>query len=166
MKVSSILQFSTFIKCNYDYDRSLKPLPVPIIEERKDENLKEAPLETLKAYNLSFEGYSCELKRLYKKGKVKIDYSFYGGPLSKKKVSIEHIIPRSKGGESCQANYVFCNSKQNTERGNNPLINYIDWEAVGIYLKQFEGVRAGGFNGDQYIQDVLGAIRDALRKGV
>lgn len=164
MKVSSISQFIPPLK--YNYDHFIKPLPTPIEEERKNENLLQAPLETFKAYNLNFEGYSCELKKLYRKGKVKINYSFYGGKLNPKKASIEHVIPHSKGGKSKQFNYVFCNTDQNTARGNNPLTNYIDWEAVGIYLKQFEGVKVAGFNGDLYIQDVLGSIKEALRRGV
>lgn len=123
------------------------------------------PIETLKAYNVNFEGYYCELKRLYKKGLIKVKYSFYGGKLNPKKLSIEHIIPRSKGGKNCQSNYVLVNSSQNSDRGNSPLNHYIDWEAVGIYLKQFEGIKVKNFDGDQYIKDVIASIDEAIHNG-
>ena len=124
------------------------------------------PLDTLQAYgNVSFNGFSCEMKRLYKKGKLKIKYSFYGGRLDPKQFSTEHVIPKSKGGQSIQENYVFCNAWQNSERGDKPLVNYIDWKAVGIYLDQFKGVKVGMFNGDEYINQVLNSINEAIKTG-
>ena len=138
------------------------PSFIPQQTEQLNNNIS---LDTLQAYgNVSF-GYSCELKRLVKKGKIKLKYSFYGGKLNPKKVSIEHIIPHSKGGKSCQSNYVLCNKEQNWERGNDPLEGYIDWQAAGLYLEQFKGLRVGGFNGDEYVKEVLNSINTALRTG-
>ena len=126
----------------------------------------ETPLDTLQAYsNVSFCGYSSEMKRLYKKGKLKIKYSFYGGLLNKKEFSTDHIIPVSKGGASKQYNYVFCNAWQNSNRGNFPLEDYIDWKAAGIYFAQFKGVKVGMFNGDEYIKQALNSINEALKTG-
>ena len=148
---------------------SFKPIerskdPVPLSSERK-EKIVSPTLDTLQAYsNVSF-GYNCELKRLVKKGKIKLKYSFYGGPLNPKKVSIEHIIPHSKGGKSCQSNYVLCNKEQNWERGNNPIEGYLDWEAAGKYLDQFKGLKVGSFDGDKYIKQVLNSINTALKTG-
>ena len=138
-----------------------------VLRKKNEESVREephidTPLETLQAYSLPFNGYSCELKRLYKKGLIKIKYSFYGGKLKPKKFSVEHVVPRSKGGKSCQSNYVFCNAEQNSERGNSPLAHYIDWEAVGIYLKQFEGIKVKNFDGDEYIKDIIASIDEAL----
>ena len=113
---------------------------------------------------LSF-GYSCRLKSLYKRNKIKILYSFYGGKLDKSKVSIEHIIPHSKGGINSQKNYVLCNTDQNFARGNDPIETYLDWKAVGLYLDQFRGVKIAGFDGDQYIKDILNSLSTALKTG-
>ena len=114
---------------------------------------------------VSFSGYASPLKNLIKKGKVKVKWSFYGGPLNIRELSTDHIIPRSKGGPDLQSNYVFCNAWQNSERSNYPLANYINWEAAGKYLEQFKGVKVGIFDGDKYIQDVLNSIQEALRSG-
>lgn len=110
-------------------------------------------------------GYNCRLKSLYKHGKIKIKYSFYGGKLDPKKVSIEHIIPHSKGGINSQKNYVLCNNDQNFARGNDPIETYLDWTSVGLYLDQFRGVKIAGFDGDQYIKDVLNSLNTAIKTG-
>ena len=141
-----------------------KPKDFTSFEYEKKETITPS-LDTLQAYsNVSF-GYNCELKRLVKKGRIKLRYSFYGGKLNPKKVSIEHIIPHSKGGKSCQSNYVLCNKEQNWERGNNPIEDYLDWEAAGKYLDQFRGLKIGGFDGDEYIKQVLNSINTALKTG-
>lgn len=111
-------------------------------------------------------GYNCRLKSLYKRGKIKIKYSFYGGKLDPKKVSIEHIIPHSKGGINSQKNYVLCNTDQNFVRGNNPIETYLDWTSVGLYLDQFKGVKIAGFDGDQYIKDIMNSLNRALKAGL
>lgn len=122
-------------------------------------------LDTLLNYgNVSF-GYNCELKKLIQKGRIKVPYSFYGGKLNVKKLSIEHVIPHSKGGLNEQSNYVMCNKEQNWARGNEPLEDFIDWEAVGKYLEQFRGIKVGNFNGDEYIKQILNSINTALRTG-
>lgn len=159
MKVSPIMSTQYLKQASGDCFSTKKDCIIIPTEYR--ESIK-VPLETFQAYNINFEGYDCELKRLYKKGLIKIKYSFYGGKLNTKKASIEHIIPRSKGGRSWQSNYVLCNSYQNSNRGNSPLLHYIDWEAVGLYLKQFEGVRVKHFDGDKYIKDVVSAIDEAI----
>lgn len=114
---------------------------------------------------VSFTGYPSPLKTLIKKGKVRVKWSFYGGKLDLKQLSTDHIIPHSKGGPDTQANYVFCNAWQNSERSNYPLENHINWEAAGKYLEQFKGVKVGIFDGDKYIQDVLNSIQEALKSG-
>ena len=110
-------------------------------------------------------GYNCRLKSLYKHGKIKIKYSFYGGKLDPKKVSIEHIIPHSKGGINSQKNYVLCNTDQNFARGNDPIESYLDWTSVGLYLDQFKGVKVAGFDGDEYIKEVLNSLNNAIKTG-
>lgn len=131
------------------------------IENDVKEPLQPPSLEALQAYNVTF-GYSCKLKKLYKAGKIKIKYSFYGGLLNKKRCSLDHIIPHSKGGKSCQANYVLCNMEQNWVRGNEPLENYINWENAERYLEQFQGVKLAGFDGDEYIRQVRKSINEAI----
>lgn len=165
MRVNSI-QYSQYPlvikqKCKSDVFTPKEP------PEEKNSDYINPSLDTLQAYgNVSFNGYTSEIKRLYKKGKLKIKYSFYGGTLDPKQFSTDHIIPHSKGGKSEQSNYVFCNAWQNSERSNYPIKDFIDWKAAGIYLAQFEGVYVEGFDGDKYIQQVLNSIASALKQGV
>ena len=162
MKIFQVSNISHFNNGGcFDYrNRSL--LSTEFIEYKEESKI---PLETWQAYSLNFDGYGCELKSLYKRGLIEIKYSFYGGKLRPKSFSVEHVIPKSKGGKNCQENYVICNRDQNSNRGNSPLDHYINWEAVGIYLKQFEGIKVKGFNGDNYIKSVIAAINEALQKG-
>ena len=149
---------------SYNFKPSVQPnLSIPKNHDNNEikESLDFPPLETLQAYNVNF-GYSCKLKTLYKRGKLKVKYSFYGGLLNKKRCSLEHLIPHSKGGKSCQANYVLCNMEQNWVRGNEPLENYLNWEHANRYLDQFRGVRVQDFNGDEYVDQVLRSIHMAL----
>lgn len=160
MKISPITSAQYVAQTKGDFSPKNVQTKPSLIQDSND--LTRAPLSALQAYNVNFGGYYCELKRLYKKGLVDIKYSFYGGKLKPKKFSVEHVIPRSKGGKSCQANYVFCNAEQNSARGNSPLEHYIDWEAAGKYLKQFEGIKVGNFNGDEYIKQIISAIDEAI----
>jgi len=56
--------------------------------------------------NVSF-GYNSPLKTLFKKGKLPtVTKGFYGGTLTNKTVSLEHLIPHSQGGKpTCQISY-------------------------------------------------------------
>lgn len=155
---------------NYCYIQKKSGLFIPPKEENgftpleiDEDKLREAE-RAYAGLGVNF-GYSCKLKSLYKKNKIKILYSFYGGKLDKSKVSIEHIIPHSKGGINSQKNYVLCNTDQNFARGNNPIETYLDWKAVGLYLDQFKGVKMAGFDGDQYIKDILNSLSVALKTG-
>ena len=105
------------------------------------------------------------LINFHKKGKVKVLWSFYGGKLDKKRVSIEHVIPHSKGGINSQKNYVLCNREQNWARGNDPISSFISWEDVGKYLDQFRGVKVAGFDGDEYIKEILNSLNTAIKTG-
>lgn len=164
MKVSLITYNSNII---YPLIRKEPPISgreESVSVEKEGENFKEALWGYGKLDLVSF-GYSCKLKALFKKGIIKVPYSFYGGILSKRKVSVEHVIPRSKGGKSCQSNYVLCNREQNWARGNDPICSFINWENVGRYLDQFRGVKVNGFDGDEYIKQILSAINEALQTG-
>lgn len=166
MNVSSICLISN----SYNYTQKSKKIIIPTKEETEQilqETDRDKLREAEKAYaglGVSF-GYSCKLKSLYKKNKIKILYSFYGGKLDKSKVSIEHVIPHSKGGINSQKNYVLCNTDQNFARGNDPIETYLDWKAVGLYLDQFKGVKVAGFDGDQYIKDIINSLSTALKTG-
>lgn len=109
-------------------------------------------------------GYQNILKTLYKKGKLSsVKYGFYGDELTKGNVSLEHILPRSRGGDTKLYNLVLASANKNQERAAKPLNEMLNWECVGRYLEQFRHVHVGTFNGNQYIEMILKTIKRVLK---
>ena len=107
-------------------------------------------------------GYHNILKTLYKKGKLSVDYGFYGDRLTKKNVTLEHLLPISKGGKTELSNFVLSSANKNQERGVRPLSEMLQWDCVGKYLEQFRNVKIKDFDGNDYIQKILKTINKLL----
>ena len=58
-------------------------------------------------------GYKSPLKTLYIKGKLHINKGFYGGTLTKENVTLEHLVPYSKGGKTTLDNLVLATKENN-----------------------------------------------------
>ena len=111
--------------------------------------------------------YSNELKKLFKKGllpSVKVDAA--GNRLTRKNVTLDHIIPKSKGGKSVTGNYMLAEKKFNHDRGADPLVEWTTMEGLVTYLNQFIGVRVRKFVGNEYITEVLRTLEKANELGV
>ena len=111
--------------------------------------------------------YSDKLKTLFRKGllpTVKVDVM--GNKLTKKNVTLDHIIPKSKGGKSWTGNYMLADKDFNSERGNAPLSNWMTKEGLIRYLNQFTGIRIGDFIGNEYIAAVIRTLKKANELGV
>lgn len=112
--------------------------------------------------NPSF-GYSSPLKDLFRSGKLKLTYGFYGDKLTKSNVSLEHLLPHSKGGKTTLDNLVLSSKQNNFKRGNKPLSEFINLENAKRYLNQFIGIKLKNFNGNEYVQNVLKTIENVLK---
>lgn len=109
-------------------------------------------------------GYKSNLKRLYIKGKLpEVIYGIYGGILTPKNVTIEHIKPRSFGGKTVLNNIALAVNKNNWNRGNKPLIGFYDEKIFQKYLEQFKGIELPNFSGNEYINNLINTINEALR---
>lgn len=108
---------------------------------------------------ISFK-YSSPLKTLYKKGKLPVKYGFYGDVLTLKNVSLEHLLPHSKGGKTRLDNLVLASKEKNNLRGDKDLKDFLNMDAVTTYLCQFMGVKRRGFDGDEYIAGILKTIKE------
>lgn len=108
-------------------------------------------------------GYSNKLKTLYKKGKLPIKYGFYGDVLTPKNVSLEHLLPHSKGGKTVMSNLVLASKEKNGARGNGDLKDFIDPEAFKQYVEQFIGLKTKDFDGNKYIQSILKTINELIK---
>lgn len=118
-----------------------------------------------KLNNFNFKGYNCEVKTLYKKGMLKgLKKDFYGVPI--KKATTEHLIPKSKGGTTANNNTVLADASTNNLRGDKPLSDYIDFEAMANYCEYFRNRVIGNFNGNKYIAGILQTVSECLQKGI
>ncbi len=104
-------------------------------------------------------GYKSPLKTLYKKGKLNIDKGFYGGTLTKENVTLEHLVPYSKGGKTTLDNLVLATKENNMRRSNLPIKDFVNPLQVKEYLKQFLGIITPDFNGDKYIKKIVMTLK-------
>ena len=111
-------------------------------------------------------GYSSPLKDLYKKGKIPLEYGFYGDKLTTDTVTLEHVIPHSKGGKSTLYNYVLSSMNNNHRRGNRPLKDYLNWDWANKYFEIMEKVKTKNFDGKKYVKEIKKTIQYALSKGL
>lgn len=111
--------------------------------------------------NVTF-GYQHRLKTLYKKGLLPFKYGFYGGRLTVHNVSLEHLLPYSKGGKTELNNLVLATKENNSSRGNKDIIPFLDETNITNYLKQFVNVKLKDFDGNKYIQSILRTINKLI----
>ena len=110
-------------------------------------------------------GYSSKLKTYYKRGKFpSVKYGFYGDRLTKDNVSLEHLLPHSKGGRTTLDNLVLASKQNNMARGNRDIANYLDPDNLKRYIEQFIPIKLPDFNGKQYVMDILKTINKLLDK--
>ena len=115
--------------------------------------------------NITF-GYTNKLKTLYLKGKIKPKYGLYGDKLTKKTVTLEHILCRSKGGKTEIENLALASARMNNARGNKPLSEYLTPEGLAYYCDYFMHVKLLEFDGVKYIKALLKTINNVLDKGL
>ena len=108
-------------------------------------------------------GYSNVLKTNFKKGNLpSVKYGFYGDEITKKNVTLEHLLPRSQGGKTELKNLVLASANKNQERGVCPLSSMLNWEYAGRYFEQFRDVKLKDFDGNKYIDMVMETIRGLI----
>lgn len=101
-------------------------------------------------------GYKSILKTLFKEGKLpSVQVDIYGKPIKPdmKDLTIEHIIPRVKGGKSKLVNYALANYADNQKRSAGDLLSFTTIENIKNWYNQFKGVILPNFNGYEYIKE-------------
>ena len=101
---------------------------------------------------LTFQ-YNSILKDEFKRGAIKLTKDITGKPINKKNVSLDHTIPKSKGGKSCLANYNLMNRLANMLRGNTPLRDVINLESLLEYILVMLNTDTGKFKGIDYLKE-------------
>lgn len=111
---------------------------------------------------LTFQ-YNSILKDEFKRGAIKLSKDITGQPLTKKVASLDHTIPKSKGGKSCLANYNLMNRLANMLRGNKPLKDVIDLESLIEYIIVMLNTDTGKFNGIEYLKKWLPNLHKEIK---
>lgn len=110
-------------------------------------------------------GYKHQLKTQWLKGNMPtVKKGFYGDTLTKDNVTLEHLLPHSKGGKTSIENLVLATDHNNFKRSNLPLKDFIDFDAVEEYLNQFVNIRLRDFNGNDYIQKIRKTIKEVINR--
>ena len=103
------------------------------------------------AFQLSFKGYQHPLKTLFKKGLMpSVTHGLYGEAINSVNVSLEHLKPHSKGGQTTLFNLALAERHKNSARGSYPLAYFLSWEMLENYLSQFNFRIQGLFDGFKY----------------
>lgn len=101
-------------------------------------------------------GYKSPLKTAWRKGLLpNVKYDIYGNKLTKKNITLEHIIPHSQGGKTKLDNLFLATKEANQKRGIRPIKEIITIENIIQYLNQFVGVKNFYIDGEQYIEGIL-----------
>lgn len=108
--------------------------------------------------------YNHQLKTLFKKGKIKLKYDFYGDKLTKKNCTLEHVECVCDGGKTVTGNVVLATARMNNARGNKPLSEFINAEALARYCDYFLHFKIPEFDGVKYIKELLETINRVLDK--
>jgi hypothetical protein len=112
--------------------------------------------------NTTFK-YHHPLKTAWLKGELpSVKKGIYGVELTKKNVSIEHIIPVSKGGKTILGNIFLADKKLNNARGVEPIEDYITPAMLKNYLKQFINLKTKTFDGNEYIREIKNSFEKML----
>jgi len=132
-------------------------------------DLEEQPL--IKTYtvipvqNISF-GYKNILKTLWLKDMLpQVTKGIYGGELTKKTVSLEHVLCHMHQGKTTLANLALSTVENNNARGNRPLKYFLDPDKFIEYINQFKGIKLDNFDGDKYAEDLTKTVLTVLREG-
>ena len=104
------------------------------------------------------------IKTAFKDGVLPLKKGFFGGDLTPKNVSLDHMLAKSKGGKSKLSNYVLTTSENNNLKGDMDIFRFATKENTEQYFKAFEGVKLGKHTGEQYLAMISRTLRELWTK--
>lgn len=114
-------------------------------------------------YDITFTNKSI-LKTEFRRGKIPLKKDITGHPLKRGQETVDHTIPKSKGGGSNLYNYSLMNPLVNSKRGNKPIKKYIDLESLVEYIRVMLDVKTMDLDGVNYLRGWLKVLQKALRE--
>ena len=107
-------------------------------------------------------GYSHKLKTDFKKGLLpSVKFDVAGVELNNNNVTLDHVVPKSQGGENNLFNYMLASKWFNSFRGVVPLCKLITKEMFDKWAKQYEDVMVCGVKGTEYTKEIAKKIWSA-----
>ena len=112
---------------------------------------------------ITFENKSI-LKTEFERGRIPLKKDITGHKLKKGYESVDHTIPKSKGGKSNLYNYSLMDTIANNKRGNKPLKPFIDLESLVEYISVMLDVKTPDLDGVDYVKKWLKVLLKAFRE--
>lgn len=109
--------------------------------------------------------YKSVLKKDFRRGLIPLKRGGYGDKLVRGEETVEHIIPKSKGGKSNIFNYMLVSLKQNQKRGNRPFKDFVKLEPLLEYFSVMLDVKTEDIDGVEYVKGIIKTMLKALREG-
>lgn len=103
------------------------------------------------------------LKTEFDRGNIPLKRDITGHTLKRWESTIDHTIPKSKGGASTLYNYSLMNPIANNKRGNKPIKQFIDVEALIEYIRVFLDVKTMDIDGIAYLREWLKNLQKSLK---
>ena len=95
------------------------------------------------------------LKTEFDRGNIPLKRDITGHKIKRRESSLDHTIPKSKGGKSDLYNYTIMNPIMNNKRGNKPIKQFIDLESLIEYILVMLNVNTMDLNGVDYLKGWL-----------
>lgn len=105
------------------------------------------------------------LRTEFDRGNIPLKRDITGHKLKRGESSLDHTIPKSKGGKSDLYNYTLMNPIANNKRGSNPIKQYIDLESLVEYLYIMLNVKTMDLDGVDYVKGLLKNLLRAIKEG-
>lgn len=116
--------------------------------------------------SISFQGYNWRVKKLFDQGKLPtVKHDISGRKLTKDNRTVDHIIPKSKGGKVIDENVMLATAEFNSLRGNRDIKDFITAENFVKWANQYLDINIDGFNGTKYIKGIINTIWGNPKKG-
>ena len=110
-------------------------------------------------------GYQHQLKTMWKNGHLPtVQIGIYGDKLTKNNISLEHLLPVSRGGRTEYPNLALASQEKNHERNASNIFLFTTEENIQQYLEQFKNIIIIDFNGNKYIEDLLRTLEKLKRR--
>lgn len=110
-------------------------------------------------------GYKSILKKEFLRGKIPLKKDITGHKLNPKYISVDHTIPKNKGGKSSLYNYSLMDSFANNKRGEKPIKQFIDLESLVEYIVVMLDVKTMELDGVDYLKGWLRTLLKAMKEG-